>query len=230
MQYMIPELLSVQRKDHKQEDRDSSFVSRDWAKHQVVWGGGGVFAGQVEILTSDLKDKYSNRNVDVQRRPQYKLPWKVMIHDLRRTHPQVTMVDNEEVIQFEISAEFTTRRKEADWLEDAFKELAACPEIAVDEGMDKPSQLALERTKVLLKTISKYVEDQPDIYPMDECSIAIDFRNPDLMSGILFLVEKDGSGAYFSRTRKSKARTRVANAADLLDEGGLKEFKRLGIR
>ena len=120
--------------------------------------------------------------------------------------------------------------KKVDWLEEAFNELAACPELAVDECMDKPSQLALEKTKVLLKTISKYVEDQPDIYPMDECSIAIDFRNPDLMSGILFLVEKDGSGAYFSRTRKSKARTRVADAADLLDEGGLKEFERLGIR
>ena len=230
MQNVFPEFLSVQPKERKQEGRGGRFVSRIRPVNQAKRGSGGDFTDHANISTIYSKVENLNRNVDVQRRPQYTLPGKVMIHDLRRTHPQATMVENEEVIQFEISEEITTRRKEVDWLEDAFNELAACPEIAVDEGMDKPSQLALEKTKVLLETISKYVEDQPDIYPMDECSIAIDFRNPDLMSGILFLVEKDGSGAYYSRTRKSKARTRVANAADLLDEGGLKEFERLGIR
>ena len=154
--------------------------------------------------------------------------------DPRSPRPQAALSQfsesNEGGFQSEIFAKLATQRNKVDWLEEALIELATCPELAVDEGMDKPSQLALERTKVLLETISKYVEDQPDIYPMDECSIAIDFRNPDLMSGILFLVEKDGSGAYFSRTRDFKGRIHVTDAADLLDEGGLKEFERLGIR
>ena len=234
MQNVIPEFLSVQQKDRKQEDRDSSFVSSDWAKHQAMSGSGKIFAGQVEILTSDLEDNYLYRFVDVQRQLQYTRTWPVKTHYLRNTIPKAELVQLSEsigeVIQSEISMELFIPRKKVDWLEEALNELKACPELAVDEGMDKPSRLALKKTKVLLKTISKYVEDQPDIYPMDECSIAIDFRNPDLMSGILFLIENDGSGAYFSRTRKSKARTRVADAADLLDEGGLKEFERLGIR
>ena len=44
--------------------------------------------------------------------------------------------------------------------------------------------------------------------------IFIRIRN--LMSGILFLVEKDGSGAYFSRTRDFKGQIHVTDAADLL--------------
>ena len=218
MQNVLPEFPSVQRLKRKQEDRASRIV----------------LPVHAEIPISGLKLGYSNRNVDTQRQWQYTRIWAVRNDNLRSPRPQAALFQfsesNEGGIQSEIFAKLATQRNKVDWLEEALNELATCPELAVDEGMDKPSQLALEKTKVLLKTISKYVEDQPDIYPMDECSIAIDFRNPGLMSGILFLVEKDGSGAYYSRTCKSKARTRVADAADLLDEGGLKEFERLGIR
>ena len=234
MQNVFPEFLSVQTKKRKQEGRGGRFVSRIRPENQAKRGSGGDFTDHANISTIYSKVENLNRNVDVQQRPQITGHWAVKNDDLRSTRPQVTLSpfseSREEGLQSENFAELVTQRKKVDWLEEALNELAACPELAVDEGMDKPSQLALERTKVLLETISKYVEEQPDIYPMDECSIAIDFRNPSIMSGILFLVEKDGSGAYFSRTRKSKARTRVDDAADLLDEGGLKKFERLGIR
>ena len=120
-------------------------------------------------------------------------------------------------------------RKEA-WLTDALSELAACPDRAVDEGLDEPSSLGLTKAETLLRQIAGHIEDQPDIYPMDEGSIAIDLRNPDVKSGVLFLIEENGSGALFYRTQKSKGRVRVDDAVDLLGEGGLLEIKRIGIR
>ena len=234
MQNVFPEFLSVQPKKRKQEGRGGRFVSRIWPENQAKRGSGGDFTDHANILRIYSKVENSNRNVDVQQRPQFTGHWVVRNDEFRSTRPQVALSpfseSKEEGLQSDFFVTLATQRKKKDWLEEALNELTACPELAVDEGMDKPSQLALEKTKVLLKTISKYVEDQPDIYPMDECSIAIDFRTPDPMSGILFLIEKDGSGAYFSRTRDFKSRIHIADAADLLDEGGLKEFKRLGIR
>ena len=115
------------------------------------------------------------------------------------------------------------------WLKEALIELAACPIDALDEGLEDPSQLGLEKAEQLLREISCHIDERPDIYPMDEGSIAIDFRNPERKSGILFLVERDGSGAFFDRTNNSKGRLRVYDAADLLPEGGLMELKRVGI-
>lgn len=118
----------------------------------------------------------------------------------------------------------------AAWLEESLNELNACSDYALDEGLEKPSELGLTKAKNLLETVSTCVTDRPDIYPMDEGSIAIDFRNPETRSGVLFLVEQDGSGALFHRTKNSKGRLRVDDAADLLQEGGFLELERVGIR
>ena len=116
------------------------------------------------------------------------------------------------------------------WLEESLNELAACPADALDEGLEEPSELGLTKAKRLLQEVSNYVTDRPDIYPMDEGGIAIDFRNPEAKAGVLFLIEQNGSGALFHRTRNSKGRLRVDDAADLLREGGLRELERVGIR
>ena len=118
----------------------------------------------------------------------------------------------------------------ATWLEASLSELDECSAYAVDEGLEEPSELGLTKAKKLLETVSTRITDRPDIYPMDEGSIAIDFRNPESKSGVLFLVEQDGSGALFHRTKNSKGRLRVDDAADLLQEGGFLELERVGIR
>ena len=118
----------------------------------------------------------------------------------------------------------------AAWLEASLNELEECSTYALDEGLEEPSELGLTKAKNLLKTLSTRVTDRPDVYPMDEGSVAIDFRNPETKSGVLFLVERDGSGALFHRTKGSKGRLRVDDAADLLQEGGFLELKRVGIR
>ncbi len=116
------------------------------------------------------------------------------------------------------------------WLEESLNELEECSASALDDGLEKPSELGLTKARKLLETVSTRIADRPDIYPMDEGSIAIDFRNPESKSGVLFLIEQDGSGALFHRTKNSKGRLRVDDAADLLQEGGFLELKRVGIQ
>ena len=118
---------------------------------------------------------------------------------------------------------------EETWLEDTLVELAACPDHAADEGLEAPSELGLARAKLLLEDVSSHVRDRPEVYPMDEGGIAIDFRNSQSRSGVLFLIERNGSGVFYTRTPKSKGRLRVDDARDLLDEGGLRELGRVGI-
>ena len=118
----------------------------------------------------------------------------------------------------------------ATWLQASLEELEECPNQASEEGLEQPSKVGLSKAKKFLENLSAYVTERPDIYPMDEGSIAIDFRGSEKMSGVLFLVEKDGSGALFHRTKTSKGRLRVDDAEDLIQEGGLSELKRVGIR
>ena len=116
------------------------------------------------------------------------------------------------------------------WLQELLQELAECPSYAHEEEMDGPSDVALVKAKELLEKVANYVVDRPEIYPMQQRSIAIDFRDPGNKSGVLFLIEQDGSGVLFHRTGNSKGRLRVDDAADLLKEGGIRELKRVGIQ
>ena len=115
----------------------------------------------------------------------------------------------------------TDELKDADaktWLSDALQELADCPAVAVEEGLDKPSELGLTKAEAVLRGISEFVEQQPDIYPIDRGSIAIDLRHPGIESSVLMVIERDGSGALFNRAAERKVRVRVKNAVDLLEE------------
>ena len=116
------------------------------------------------------------------------------------------------------------------WLQESLQELAECPSYAQEEEMDEPSNLAMTKARELLRRVAQHVIDRPEVYPMQESCIAIDFRTPGSMSGVLFLIENDGSGALYHRTANSKGRLRVDDAADLLGEGGFRELKRVGIR
>lgn len=118
----------------------------------------------------------------------------------------------------------------SEWLKDALQELKECPDCAYDEDMAEPSALAMIKAKQLLTDISAYVKSRPDVYPMDESGIAVDFRSPDGQSGVLFLIEEDGSGALFHRTSSLRGRLRVDNATALLREGGIRALKSTGIR
>ena len=116
------------------------------------------------------------------------------------------------------------------WLSEALEELADCPAAAVEEGLDEPSELGLIKAEAVLRGISGFVEEQPDIYPMDRGSIAVDLRRPEIGSSVVMVVEQDGSGALFYRTSGKKGRVRVENAVDLLKERELLDIGIAGSR
>ena len=118
------------------------------------------------------------------------------------------------------------------WLTDLLDELGRCPEYAKEEDIDILSEIALAKAKQFLEEVSCHVNDRPEIYPMEEeeCCIAIDFRVSEKKSGILFVIEHDGSGKLFHRTENSSGILRVDDASDLLKEGGFLELDRVGIR
>lgn len=129
-------------------------------------------------------------------------------------------------VHFESLASSPIRAK---WLAELLNELKEIPEYAQEDDMAEPSDIALAKAKQLLEEVSKCVLDRPEIYPMHERRIAIDFRIPERKSGVLFVIEQDGAGVLFHRTENTRGRLRVDDAADLLNEGGIKELKRVGI-
>lgn len=129
----------------------------------------------------------------------------------------------------QINASRRTSKTSEHWLEAALTELADCLGEALDEGGHVPSENSIHKAKSLIEYISSFVNEQPDIYQFDEDSIAIDFRNPNLRSGILLLVDGDGSGALFTRNNESKGRLRVTDAESLLDESLISTFRKFGI-
>ena len=116
------------------------------------------------------------------------------------------------------------------WLQEALRQLKGSHECATEEELSPPSALAIEKADKLLREMSECVESAPDIYPMREASLAIDFRTPDGRSGVLFVIERDGSGTLFYPTRDSDGWSSVADAADLFEKRGADELKRAGIR
>ena len=139
------------------------------------------------------------------------------------------IADRKNVLLFAGLTTVPAQAGDASWLEGALEELATCPDDAIDDGFDRPSELGLIKAGALIKDLAMHIRLQPDIYPMDQGSIAIDIRHPSRKIGVLCLIERDGSGALFSRSRRSRGRIRVDDAAELLKEGGLSELRRLGI-
>ncbi|MCY4301294.1 MAG: hypothetical protein OXC68_06105 [Aestuariivita sp.] len=143
---------------------------------------------------------------------------------LRAVHTSESILS---IVQFGL---ITSSQNFGTWLQEALQELDECPLYAQEEEIDEPSDVALTKARELLEKVSNSVIDRPEIYPMQEGSIAIDFRSSCSKSGVLFLIERDGSGALYHRTASSKGRLRVDDAADLLKEGGFRELKRVGVQ
>ena len=116
------------------------------------------------------------------------------------------------------------------WLADVTVQLDECSVCAAEEGPHPPSETAIARSRDLLQAFSACIASQPDIYPMDLGSVAIDFRTPGGRNGVLFVVDQDGSGVMFYRTSRMRGRKRVDDANQFIEEGVIAELKRMEIR
>ncbi len=115
------------------------------------------------------------------------------------------------------------------WLAEAREQLDECSVSAEEDGLPLPSEGALNTSWALLQEFSGHIASQPDIYPMDEAGIAIDFRTQDGRNGVLFVVDHDGSGAMFYCTAGLRGRLRIDDATRLPREGAVLMLRRVGI-
>ncbi len=115
------------------------------------------------------------------------------------------------------------------WLNELISELAECPTLARDDGIEGPSDIAFQKAEQFLREVSRHVSDRPDVYPMEERCVVIDFRIPERKSGVMFVIEQDGAGALYERTENSRGRLRMNDASDLLNNGGIAALRRVGI-
>ncbi len=116
------------------------------------------------------------------------------------------------------------------WLSNALRQLENIDDCTADENLSPPAIIIIERTGSRLRVVSECVVAQPDIYPMSEVSLAIDFRTRNGTCGILFVIGSDGSGTVFYPDRGSKGWMTCKDAAELYAKRGANELQRLGIR
>ncbi len=116
------------------------------------------------------------------------------------------------------------------WLAEAEMLLDECFICAEEDELLPPSSTAIASSRELLRKFSVCITSQPDIYPMDEAGVAIDFRTSVGKSGVLFVVDQDGSGTMFHCTEGVRGRVRVKDATRLIDEGAIANLERAGIR
>ena len=121
-------------------------------------------------------------------------------------------------------------RTSGQWFAEAEIQLEECRIDAEEDEVPSPSEVAIARSRELLQHLSATITSEPDIYTMDEGSVAIDFRTSDGSSAVLFIVNQDGSGSRFYRTIEERGRTRVDDATQFIREESLQVMRHLGIR
>ena len=135
-----------------------------------------------------------------------------------------------EILSFQAFAGSRSFALPGTWLSDALAALKLCPADALEDGLHEPSEVAQGKAEQLLRQLASHLTDEPDLYVMDESSIALDWRNSAKASGVLLVVEADGAAVLYSRTQKSKGRIRVDDALDLVGEGALQALRKVGIQ
>ncbi len=174
--------------------------------------------GQSDILADNWHGKHCGTTLQVQTQfqqtdwPARSLPGQADFEDRQSQGP--VNVGTASPVRRE-NTPVTGEAEENGWLNSAMDDLADCPAVAVEEGLDKPSGLGLSKSEAVLRGVSGFVEEQPDIYPMEGGGIVIDLRSPDRQSSVLMVVECDGAGVLFYRASGKKGRARVDDAADV---------------
>lgn len=104
------------------------------------------------------------------------------------------------------------------WLDESLSDLDAECEDAREEGLDLPSETALQSAREFLKSLATVVRQSPDVAAMADGAIGIDFRNQTNRGGVWFAIEGDGSGACYTLVDGESKRFIRARHEQLLDD------------
>ncbi|MCY4151589.1 MAG: hypothetical protein OXE94_05065 [Aestuariivita sp.] len=99
-----------------------------------------------------------------------------------------------------------------------------------NEDLPPPTPIVPEKTKSRPREISERIEAEPNIYPKNNASLAIDSRTPNSTIGVLIVIEQYGSGTLFYPTRSSDGWTSYEDAANLYSKGGADELQGADVR
>ena len=112
---------------------------------------------------------------------------------------------------------FRTDFIEEGWLGDALEALQGIREEALVLGFDAPSDIVIRSARAFLESLAQVVRQTPDVQPLQDGEIGIDFYNQTERGGALFVVESDGSGACYT-VGNGVSRTFIRSSyRDLLD-------------
>ena len=104
------------------------------------------------------------------------------------------------------------------WLEESLKDLEGLREEARSEGSDEPTETSLRSARGFLKALEAVIHQSPHVELMADATIGIDFRNQTMRGGVLFVVERDGSGACYTLVNGGSKHFVRARCEGLLDD------------
>lgn len=107
---------------------------------------------------------------------------------------------------------------EGGWLDDALSSLDGIREESNHLGFDVPSDTAIQSAREFLNSLSQIVRQTPDVQPLQDGEIGIDFYNQTGRGGVLFVIETDGSGACYTLANGVSRSFTRSNHAELVDD------------
>ena len=106
---------------------------------------------------------------------------------------------------------------EEGWLGDALNSLEGIRDEAMHLGFDAPSDTVIQSARVFLNSLSQIVRQTPDVQPLQDGEIGIDFYNQTGRGGVLFVIEVEGSGACYTIANGVSQSFSRSSHKDLLD-------------
>ena len=107
---------------------------------------------------------------------------------------------------------------EEGWLDDARESLEGIREEANELGFDVPSDIAIRSARAFLESLAQVVRQTPDVQPLQDGGIGIDFYNQTGRGGVVFVVEIDGAGACYAVANGVSESFIRSSYKDLLDD------------
>ena len=106
---------------------------------------------------------------------------------------------------------------EGGWLGDALGSLDGIREESNHLGFDVPSDTAIQSARAFLDSLSQIVRQTPDVQPLQDGEIGIDFYNQTGRGGALFVIDVDGSGSCYTVANGVSQSFARSNHKELLD-------------
>jgi hypothetical protein len=112
------------------------------------------------------------------------------------------------------------RRKQgsiSSWLSYALGDLKEADAESAEDGMQPCAQIAKDKAKQILESLSEFESLQPSVYPTEDQEIAIFFRKERGGGTVLLLSDSVGGGACFSSIDGKNRRARYDDSSDMPD-------------